>query len=115
MKLENIKTEIVSAVVKQYEVSTERYLQIKEQIKKEAKDLRTLKLAFKDCQRGIHKGTRVNEYDVSNAKWNFRVRHAAYCMLKGRTLQEIENDADKKDTFYLEQEIAKAKLGFINA
>ena len=89
--MENVKTEIVSYVVKTYEVSRERYLEIKEELKKEALELRKLKLDFKDCQRGIHKGPRVSESDVYRAKYNWRYKHIAYCILKGKSYEEIEN------------------------
>jgi len=104
-------TVIVVDAVKQYEVSKERYLEIKETIKKEAKELRELKLAFKDGQRGMNKGPRVWESDVYRAKHNWRHKHIAYCIMRGRTHDEIENNTP----WYYVNLVQKYRLGFKNA
>jgi len=68
-----------------------RFSNIKNEIKKEAKELRALKLDLKDCQRGTHKGAGVSQGDVANAKWEWRHKHIAYCILRGRSYEEVEN------------------------
>ena len=67
-----------------------RYNEVKEELKKEAKEIRSLKHACKNCQRGTHEGDYVSEWKVESASWEWRHKHLAYCMLKGRSYEEIE-------------------------
>ena len=64
----------------------ERILQIKEELKTESKQIRTLKNKFKEAQRN-------GEWGVSGlwtARWNWRHKHIAYCLLRGRKIEDIE-------------------------
>ncbi len=110
------QTVIVSSIeeVKTYEVSKEVYLKIKEELKKEAKELRDLKHEFKNGQRGTNKGKRVWENDVQKAKWEWRHKHIAYCMLKGRTYEQIEGKCSEDNRPNM-QLVEKFRQGFINA
>jgi len=63
---------------------------IKEELKTEALLLRNLKQECKDGQRGTNKGPRVWQEDVLKAKWIWRHKHIAYCLLRGRKIEEIE-------------------------
>lgn len=63
---------------------------IKENLKMQARDIRTLKDQVRD---GMRKGDYVwrLQGDLENAKREYRYDHVAYCMLRGRTYEEIEN------------------------
>jgi hypothetical protein len=66
---------------------------IKENQKKLAKELRTTKNLFKKMQKDGN--TNCSEFwNVDNKKdklkIEFRHRHIAYCILRGRTIEEIE-------------------------
>ena len=67
----------------------------KAELKKEAKDLRDLKHARKNTQRGTHQGKPVWESEVENAKWDWRHKHLAYCIVRGRSYEEIERKCDE--------------------
>jgi len=62
----------------------ERILAIKEELKAEAKEIRTLKCKFKEAQRN-------GEWSVPVPSWTWRHKHIAYCLLRGRKIEEIEN------------------------
>ena len=68
----------------------ERILKIKEELKAEAKKIRRLKIDCKNTQRGIHTGEKVWQEDVSRARYVWRHKHIAYCLLRGRKIEDIE-------------------------
>jgi hypothetical protein len=61
--------------------------ELKDMMKKEAKELREMKIELKEAQRA---GRPSNMYGVQLAQWDYRHKHIAYCLLKGRQLNEIE-------------------------
>ena len=68
------------------------YSIIKEDLKGLAKEIKELKLKFKDGQR---KGIWVykTERRLHNAKYEFRHKHIARCLLRGRDYEQIEKPA----------------------
>lgn len=68
----------------------EKRLVIKEQLKAEAKKISKLKVECKEGQRGTNKGPRVWQDQVESASWTWRHKHIAYCLLRGRKIEEIE-------------------------
>lgn len=68
----------------------ERISQIKESLKREAIELRQLKFECKEGQRGTNTSPRVWQEDVLKLKRIWRHKHIAYCLLRGRTLEQIE-------------------------
>jgi len=65
--------------------------------KKLAQDIRDLKDMMKDGMRGkevtITPGV-IQSSRLPNAKYEFRHKHIAYCMLRGRTMEQIEAGGD---------------------
>ena len=90
-----------------------RVKEVKEELKKEAKEIRSLKHACKNCQRGTHEGEYVGQWKVDSASWEWRHKHLAYCMLKGRSYEEIERKCsdDNKPDFKL---VEKYKEEIVN-
>lgn len=58
-------------------------LKMKADLKVLAKKIRTLKSTRKQCTNGYVSGLESTQFD-------FRAKHIAYCMLRGRTLEQIE-------------------------
>lgn len=75
----------------------ELILEFKTERKKLAQDIRNLKEQMKDGMRGkevaISPG-RIQSSFLPIAKYEFRHQHIAYCMLRGRTMEEIEAGGD---------------------
>jgi len=90
-----------------------RVKEIKEDLKKEAKEIRTLRHDCKNTQRGIREGKSVYQDEVVIASWKWRHKHLAYCMLKGRSYEEIERKCreDNKPNFRM---VEKYKEEFLN-
>lgn len=57
---------------------------IKQEQKERALEIKTLKSTRKQCENGSVPG-------LGNTQWNYRSTHIAYCLLKGRKPEEIEN------------------------
>lgn len=66
---------------------------IKEENKALAKSIREQKITFKNAQREIGNYSAYEKYgsDLEKMQWDFRHRHIAYCLLRGRTMEQIEN------------------------
>lgn len=58
-------------------------LKMKADLKQLAKEIRTLKSTRKSFSTGYVPG-------LSYAQYSFRAQHIAYCLLRGRTLEQIE-------------------------
>ena len=64
-----------------------KIMQLKEELKKIALEIRKVKLECKEYQRGHHgKGL----WDWRDKSWTYRHMHIAYCLLRGRTMEQIE-------------------------
>jgi hypothetical protein len=64
---------------------------IKEENKTLAADVRATRLAFKEAQRSGTYKEMINLFYKTNEKsYDFRHRHIAYCLLRGRTMEQIE-------------------------
>ncbi len=57
--------------------------QYKSELKQQAKDIRAMKDQRKKVPNGYVSG-------LFQARYNFRVKHVAYCLIRGRTLEQIE-------------------------
>ena len=63
---------------------------IKEQLKKEAKEITAKKAEIKTLmQEGKYAGT--EQWNLESFRHQWRHKFLAYCLLRGRTLDEIEN------------------------
>ena len=76
--------------------------QIKEEQKALAKSIREQKIAFKNAQREIGNWQAYEKFGckLHKLQWEFRHRHIARCLLRGRTMEQIENknrDDNKPD------------------
>jgi hypothetical protein len=58
-------------------------LKMKAELKALAKEIRQLKSTRKQCQNGCVTGLQYIQHE-------FRYKHIAYCMLRGRTIEQIE-------------------------
>lgn len=59
-------------------------LKMKAELKVLATEIRTLKSTRKQCQFGLVPG-------LAGTQHEFRYKHIAYCLLRGRTLEQIES------------------------
>ena len=68
-----------------------RMLEIKAELKSEAKELRDTKI---EMRQGMSQGktceAAVLQSKLSGMKYHWRHKHIAYCLLRGRTIEEIE-------------------------
>jgi len=62
---------------------------VKEELKNLASQIKQSKLDLKQKQR-THSTTWKDHYNVNSASSEFRHKHIAYCLLKGRTYEQIE-------------------------
>lgn len=87
----------------------EKIYTVREQLKSEAKELRELKFEIKSAMRDGKICT--NPYwnyqsNLIQLKHQWRHKHVAYCLLKGRTLEQIESrcaEDNKLDLSLVEQ------------
>jgi hypothetical protein len=62
---------------------------VKEEQKQLAQNLKQAKLEFKDKQRN-HTVTYKDHWNLAKLQSDFRHRHIAYCLIKGRSYEQIE-------------------------
>ncbi len=74
---------------------------IKQNLKEQAKTIRTLKDAINS---GMREGKYVwrEQGDLLRAQRKFRYEHVAYCMLRGRTYEQIENKVKPENEIDME-------------
>jgi hypothetical protein len=65
------------------------FFEIKADLKARAKALRTKKEEVKVAQRA---GTQSGQSDLIAQQWDYRHRHVAYCLVRGRTMEQIEKN-----------------------
>ena len=101
-------TVIETKIVKEYETTLERLSEIKVELKQEALLIRKQKLEYKDYQRGNGNAPWSKAGYVSS--WNWRHKHIAYCLLRGRTYEQIEGKCreDNKPNMLLVEKYRKA-------
>ena len=92
--------------------TADQKIRIKEELKKEAKEIRTLKRDCKDTQRGLREDKRVYQDEVVFASWKWRHKHLAYCLLRGRKYEEIERKCHghNKPNFKMVEELKEEFL-----
>jgi hypothetical protein len=79
-------------------------LKMKAELKVLAQEIRTQKSTRKEHQFGYVPGLASNQHD-------FRCKHIAYCLLRGRTLEQIENKVrDPNDWSYNDSRKTAAKI-----
>lgn len=61
----------------------------RQELKEEAKEIRRKKDTRKECKNGYVQGLWLDRH-------NFRLKHIAYCMLRGRKYEEIERNHEWK-------------------
>jgi len=69
------------------------YREIKANLKKLAKEIRKQKIDVKESQRS---GECEGQLTLLDMKFEFRHQHFAYCLLRGRTPEQIENNYNEK-------------------
>ena len=69
-----------------------KYLKLKKELKKLAKEIRYWKSKRKQDNRGNYSLQNI-ETSVRTRKYEFRHRHIAYCQLRGRLREQIEQPA----------------------
>jgi len=68
---------------------------LKNELKTIANEIRTKKINLKECQRE-HGGFDGGFYhDIEMLKYEFRHKHIAYCQLRGKKYEQIENHCHK--------------------
>lgn len=65
--------------------------ELKSLLKELAAHNRKYKAMYKDCQRGKVKWEDLWAFSRSGPQGNYRYMHIAYCLLRGRTYEQIEN------------------------
>lgn len=83
---------------------------MKAELKVTALEIRTLKSKRKELK-GYVPG-------LSSAQFNFRVKHIAYCMLRGRTLEQIEPKLREPNSWlntHVRKEVAKIIASVLEA
>lgn len=82
----------------------------KKELKLEAVKLQNTKLATKDAQRDNSNLASMLQGDVLKLRWDYRHRHIAYCMLRGKTYKQCEQKCRKYNNpnHILIKEIIKA-------
>lgn len=79
-------------------------LQMKAELKVLATEIRQLKSTRKQCQFGYVPG-------LGGTQHEFRYKHLAYCMLRGRSIEQIEPKVrDVKDWGYIDSRRQAAKI-----
>lgn len=68
----------------------EKLLKVKEELKVEAKELSTSKINVKNSQRSGDWSGSCGQWTLQKMRREWRHKFIAYCLLKGRTLEEIE-------------------------
>ncbi len=77
---------------------------LKAELKVLALEIRQLKSTRKQCQYGHVSGLGSHQHE-------FRYKHIAYCLLRGRTLEQIENKIrDPNDWGYVDSRKQAAKI-----
>lgn len=74
-------------------ITKEKFMKIKEELKVEARALTDIKAEIKDKQRN-RKVVGSLQWKLSCMKHEWRHKHIAYCLIKGRTLESIEGKCD---------------------
>ncbi len=79
-------------------MTREQYLELKAQLKEEAKVLRSFKYRTRQTQSDYAHGIKTDispatlQYQLYEKKREYRCKHVFYCLLKGRTMEQIENN-----------------------
>lgn len=68
-------------------------LKLKIELKQLAKTIKDLKLTRKDVPNGYVSG-------LEGLSHNFRIKHIAYCLLRGRTIDQIENKMSEHNEYW---------------
>ena len=75
-------------------ITKEKFMKIKEELKVEAKVLTNLKAEIKEKQRS-GKAAGSLQWKLLDLKYQWRHKHIAYCLIKGRSLEEIEGKCNE--------------------
>ena len=71
-------------------MTKEKFAMVKNVLKVEAKELSALKIEIKETMRsGKYAGKLQWQLSLKKSEW--RHKHIAYCLLRGRTIDEIES------------------------
>lgn len=78
---------------------------LKTELKELAVKIHDLKANTKDYQRQHFGDSGTLGYELYKAKYEFRHKHIAYCLMRGRTLEQIEkpHEDNKPDMCYIEK------------
>ena len=68
-----------------------KFQELKQWLKDNAKELTKLKLELKNYQRNHGGSGSTYHYEVDKLRHEWRHKHIAYCIMRGRTYEQIEN------------------------
>ena len=68
-----------------------KLVQLKTELKGLAKRIRQNKIVLKNYQREHFGNQGAMGYALRRLQWEYRHKHIAYCLLRGRTIEQIEN------------------------
>lgn len=105
--------EEINSSVESVIVQKNRIRKVKEELKEDAKNIKSLRRDCKSSQRGDNKGPYVYQDQVHSASYEWRHKHLAYCMLRGRTYEEIERTC-REDNKPYQRLIEKYKNEILN-
>lgn len=76
-----------------------KYKELKSELKQLAKEIRERRYKTRQYQRehgGCHpwRIEEIKEYGYGNRQWEYRHKHIAYCLLRGRKYEEIEKPSE---------------------
>ena len=81
---------------------------LKQELKELSERIRKTKPEMKDYQRAHHGDHGTLGWNLGKAQYEFRHKHIARCLLKGRTIEQIEHPHSKKrNDVYIEKLMAE--------
>ena len=97
-------------------MTSEKFLEIKEMLKCEAKELHNIKIEIKDAMRTGK--ISINPYwnyqsKLRTLQYQWRHKHIAYCLIRGRSIEEIESHCSENNPRN-DSLIEKYKLEFMD-
>lgn len=81
---------------------------MKAELKVQALEIRKLKSTRKECANGYVSG-------LESARYDYRAKHIAYCLLRGRTLEQIEPKVHGSVTDYNHWRVRKDAAAIVAA
>ena len=77
-----------------------KYQQLRSELKDLAKRIRHNRMALKEYQRSHYGNHGALGIVLNKLRWEYRHKHIAYCLMRGRTIEQIEGktrDDNRRD------------------